>query len=117
MTDIGNIASTLTTFLLQPDKDWSVASYQFFAVFIIFYIIYIGVCRSRRSVVLSYVIIFSLFFAWKANGLMMLLLPATTVISWWGTRAMMRARSYRKLWLTAIILIDLAPLVYFKYTN
>ncbi len=117
MTDIGNIASTLTTFLLQPDKDWSVASYQFFAVFIIFYIIYIGVCRSRRSVVLSYVIIFSLFFAWKANGLMMLLLPATTVISWWGTRAMMRARSHRRLWLTAIILIDLAPLIYFKYTN
>lgn len=46
MTDIGNIASTLTTFLLQPDKDWSVASYQFFAVFIIFYIIYIGVCKT-----------------------------------------------------------------------
>lgn len=104
-------------FLLQPDKGWSLASFPFLISFLVFYIIFIAIGKSRRTVILSYVILFSLFFAWKANGILMLLLPATALFSWWATRQMGRSTYRRKAWLTFIILIDLAPLVYFKYTN
>ena len=117
MISIGNITNAIMAFITQPDKDWSIAAFPFFATFIIFYIIFIGLCRTRRNIALSYVILFGLFFAWKANGWLMLLLPATTVISWWGTRLMMRAKRHRGLWLAAIITVDLLPLLYFKYTN
>lgn len=117
MISIGNITNAIMAFITQPDKDWSIAAFPFFVTFIIFYIIFIGLCRTRRNIALSYVILFGLFFAWKANGWLMLLLPATTVISWWGTRLMMRAKRHRGLWLAAIITVDLLPLLYFKYTN
>lgn len=117
MVSIENITSTLLAFLTQPDKDWSVVAYPFFAAFSIFYILYIVLCRTRQNIVLTYIILFGLFFAWKANGWLMLLLPATTIISWWGTRLMMRAKNCRGIWLAAIIIIDLIPLIYFKYTN
>lgn len=117
MPDYENIINALTAFFLQPDKDWSLVSFPFFVSFVVFYIIYIAISRTRKSVILSYVILFSLFFAWKANGILMLLLPATALFSWWATRRMMHALSYRKLWLAVIIITDLAPLVYFKYTN
>lgn len=117
MVSIENITSTLLAFFTQPDKDWSVVAYPFFAAFSIFYILYIVLCRTRQNIVLTYTILFGLFFAWKANGWLMLLLPATTIISWWGTRLMMRAKNCRGIWLAAIIIIDLIPLIYFKYTN
>lgn len=117
MPEYENILNALITFFAQPDKDWSVASFSFFGAFIIFYIIYLAISNGRKSLVLSYVIVFSLFFAWKANGILMLLLPATALFSWWATRRMMHSEGSRKLWLSAIIVIDLIPLAYFKYTN
>lgn len=103
--------------LIQPEKDWSFVSLSFFAVFVIFYIIYIALGRTNRRLILTYVTIFSLFFAWKANGPLMVLLPATAIFSWWSTRRMMHSDRFRRLWLTVIIIVDLAPLLYFKYTN
>lgn len=47
----------------------------------------------------------------------MVLLPATALFSWWSTRRMMHSDRFRRLWLTIIIIVDLAPLLYFKYTN
>lgn len=129
MIDFENIFSALSEFLSHPDKGWSLASFQFFVSFIVFYIIYIALAGNksnrakgkynhiRYSFTVIYVIAFSLFFAWKANGILMLLLPATALFSWWATRRMMHAERFRKLWLTVIILVNLAPLVYYKYTN
>ncbi|MDD6853239.1 MAG: MBOAT family protein, partial [Prevotella sp.] len=103
--------------LIQPEKDWSFVSLSFFVAFVIFYIIYIALGRTNRRLILTYVTIFSLFFAWKANGPLMVLLPATAIFSWWSTRQMMHSDRFRRLWLTVIIIVDLAPLLYFKYTN
>lgn len=107
----------IISFLFQPDKDWGLSAFPFFAAFVIFYLIYIGLTKATRYVRLTYVILFGLFFAWKANGLLILLLPATALFSWWATRMMMRIKRHRKLMLAAIIIIDLLPLAYFKYTN
>lgn len=114
--------------LVQPDKGWSLVAFPFFAIFVVFYIIYIVLTGQnsskltskrviRHNITILYVIIFSLFFAWKANGVLMVLLPATALLSWWATRQMMHIEKGRKLWLAAIIIVDLAPLIYFKYTN
>ncbi len=66
-----------------------------------------------------YVVAFSLFFAYKANGVLMLLLPATALCTWMLVCGMREAvgHSVRKAWLTIIVLLNLLPLVYFKYAN
>lgn len=68
---------------------------------------------------MAYVLLFGLFIAYKANGWYMLLLPATAVISWYLTEMMKTAggKKYSRRWLVFIILVDLLPLVFFKYTN
>lgn len=116
-TDINTILQSLTDFLVTPDKGWSLCTFPFLVAFVIFFALYIVICKTRRSIAATYVVAFSLFFAWKANGILMLLLPATTLFSWWATRHMMSKEHHRRLRLAAIIIVDLAPLVYFKYTN
>lgn len=114
--NIDTIIQQLTEFLVTPDKDWSLCAFPFLLSFVLFFAIYIAISHTRRAVTLGYVILFSLFFAWKANGILMALLPATALFSWCATRLMASSR-HRKLWLAFIILVDLAPLVYFKYSN
>ena len=104
-------------FFTSPTSGWSLLTYPFLVTFVFFYAVYLLVSMRRRNVMLCYVIAFSLFFSFKANGALMLLLPASAIISWWMTKKMMSDTSHRKLWLWSTIVIDLAPLLYFKYTN
>ncbi|MCR5076910.1 MAG: MBOAT family protein [Prevotella sp.] len=119
MTDIAQLSTTLLSFLSSPDKGWSLCTLPFMTIFLVFLAIYIGMSRCRHTWMKGYVILFSLFFAFKANGILMLLLPLTTLVSWYLTRFMMRLRrgKVRKTGLIIIILTELAPLVYYKYTN
>lgn len=117
LTEIENILLQIDRFLVFPDEEWSLCSFPFLVAFIIFYAIYIGVSHTGRKATLTYVTAFSLFFAWKANGLLMFLLPATALFSWWATRRMMAHWHHRRLRLALIIIVDLLPLVYLKYTN
>ena len=107
----------LIDFLTTPSQGWSLLTYPFLVTFVCFYSVYLLVSMRRREVILCYVIAFSLFFSFKANGVLMLLLPVSAFLSWWMTKKMMRSDNHRKLWLWATILVTLAPLVYFKYTN
>ncbi len=68
---------------------------------------------------MTYVILFGLLVAYKANGWLMALLPATALISWGLTDLMKKARTkaWKRFWLIVVVLVDLAPLIYFKYTN
>ncbi|MBO7067093.1 MAG: MBOAT family protein [Bacteroidaceae bacterium] len=93
-------------------------SIPFWAIFIIFLIIFAMLHRSTRAGMMLYVTIVSLgFFAW-ANGWMMQLLPLTALISWSLTKAMRQyTGTKRKTFLLTIILLDLAPLAYFKYAG
>lgn len=116
-TCLNTILQSLVSFLVTPDKEWSLCTFPFLVSFVLFYAVYIAIARSRRAATLAYVVTFSLFFAWKSNGILMLLLPATALFSWWATRRMMSKKHWRRLRLALIIIVDLAPLVYFKYTN
>ena len=110
----------LADFLFTQDSSWSILTFPFLVTFVLFYAAYLLLTRgSRRTTMMCYVVAFSLFFAWKANGALMVLLPASAFISWYLTRRMMASTSARnrKWWLAATIVIDLLPLVYFKYTN
>ncbi len=114
------ISQTLLHHLTSSDAGWSFASLPFLATFIVFFIGYLLLEPSRhRRRLLAYTTAFSLFFAFKANGLMMLLLPTTTLLSWWLTRRMdaQDRRVRRRFLLTTNILLALLPLFYFKYSG
>jgi len=67
---------------------------------------------------MCYVLAFSLFFAYKANGILMLLLPATVLASYYLTRLMNKKEGKERLkWMWFIVVVDLLPLFYYKYTN
>lgn len=102
----------------QPDKTWSFISIPFVLTFLVFYLIYIFIRYSSRQLMLAYVVAFSLFFAYKANGVLMLLLPITVLVSYYLTERMRQEEGKRrKLLMWGIIVLDLLPLIYYKYTN
>ncbi len=90
----------------------------FWAAFIAFLLVYAILRKSARWGMMLYVVACSLGFFYLANGWLMLLLPFTALVSWSMTRWMKsREGARRKVLLTLTILINLAPLIYYKYTN
>ncbi|MBQ6762619.1 MAG: MBOAT family protein [Bacteroidales bacterium] len=92
-------------------------SIGFWLAFCVFFLVYICFRQWSRKAMLLWVIVFDLFFFWKANGWLMLLLPATAAVNYFLTEAMRRARRGRGWLLTLTILADLSALVYFKYSG
>ncbi|MGP1524394.1 MBOAT family O-acyltransferase [Prevotella multiformis] len=119
MAKITQLTTTLLDFLSIQDKSWSLCTLAFMASFLVFFAIYIGLNRYRQPWTKAYVIAFSLFFAYKANGILMLMLPITAISSWYLTRFMMRLRrgKIRRSGLAIVILAELTPLLYYKYTD
>ena len=119
MAKITQLTTTLLDFLSIQDKSWSLCTLSFMASFLVFFAIYIGLNRYRQPWTKAYVIAFSLFFAYKANGILMLMLPITAISSWYLTRFMMRLRrgKIRRSGLAIVILAELTPLLYYKYTD
>jgi len=107
----------LIEFLTSPSQGWSLLTYPFLVTFVFFYAVYLLVGMRRREVMICYVVAFSLFFSFKANGALMSLLPLSAVVSWYMTRRMLNSTNHRKWWLWATVVVDLAPLLYYKYTN
>ena len=65
-----------------------------------------------------YVTAFSLLFFYLANDWLMLILPSLAIFSWGATRWMSKQEGAKRKWaITAIVIADLLPLAYFKYTN
>ncbi|WP_300728137.1 MBOAT family protein [uncultured Bacteroides sp.] len=113
-----SLINKLVEFLTVPNGGLMFCSIPFWATFLVFYLIYIGITYRTRTGMLIYVVLFSLFFFYKANGWLMLLLPATAILSWYLTRIMDgKEGKQKKGWLLLLILLNLGPLVYFKYTN
>lgn len=93
-------------------------SISFWAVFIIFLMMFALLRRSTRTGMMLYVTIVSLGFFYHANGWLMQLLPLTALISWSLTKIMKQyTGTKRKAFLLCIIMLDLVPLVYFKYIS
>ena len=92
-------------------------SIGFWLAFCIFFLVYICFKQWSRKAMLLWVIAFDLFFFWKANGWLMLLLPATAAVNYFLTEAMRRARRGRGWLLALTVLLDLSALIYFKYSG
>lgn len=91
-------------------------SVGFWAAFCAFFFLFIFFRKWSRTAMLLWVLAFDFFIFWKANGWLMLLLPATAAVNYFLTEAMRRSR-HRKILLALIILADLSALLYFKYTG
>lgn len=89
------------------------------ATFVVFFALYLVFCKGRRIRMQLYVVAFSLFFAFKANGTLMVLLPLTALLSWYLTPKVVHFRRGlpRKTALSLIIFLELLPLLYYKYTD
>ena len=84
----------------------------------VFFALYIALRHHSKAITLGYVIAFSLLFAYKANGVLMLLLPLTVLLSYFMTRRMNAEEGQRRLWwMWGTVVMELAPLIYYKYTN
>ncbi len=93
-------------------------SIPFWATFTAFLLVYAILRKSTRTGMMLYVVACSLGFFYLANGWLMLLLPTTALLSWSMTRWMQKLEGGgRRAVLTLTILVNLAPLIYYKYTN
>lgn len=105
-------------FTYQADSPLIMGSVSFALLFVCFLAIYTWLKSFSRTAIMMYVICFSLFFAYKVNGPVMWLLPLTACINYAVTQEMrLHEGKARKALLTFVILVDLALLCYFKYTN
>ena len=91
---------------------------SFYTVFIVFLAIYAILHRTSRTLMKLYVVLFSLYFFSRMNPEVSMLLPLTALLSWAMTRRMNECKgALRKRWLAFIVVVELLPLLYFKYTN
>lgn len=90
----------------------------FFVLFFIFYLIYVGM-KEQKNFRTFYVIAFSLFFYYKSSGIYFILLIFSSFVDFYlGNKIhQTQAKSKRKLYLFASMIINLGMLGYFKYTN
>lgn len=83
-----------------------------------FLAIYTLVKRASRTAMMLYVVAFNLYFAYRLNGGIMWLLPATACFNYALTQEMaLREGRTRKLLLATVVVVDLAVLAYFKYAT
>ena len=89
--DWSRILQDLGAFFTQPAPGGLMfCSMGFWALFTVFFFLYIFCKKWNRTAMLLYVIAFDLFFFYKANGLLMLLLPATAAVNYFLTELMRR---------------------------
>ena len=114
-----SIFQGLSDLFFKPDHSFLFCSVSFWVLFIVFFALFIRIRNCRRRLMLAYVVLFGLLISWKVNGWGMLLMPATAFLSWYMTEMMKTAGGgkYARRWLWTIIITDLLPLVYFKYTG
>lgn len=90
----------------------------FYVVFIVFLMVYSLLRLTNWKAMLAYVVAFDLLYFFQANATLCFLLPLTALFSWYFTKRMSREEgNARKAWTTFVIVIDLIPLLYYKYTN
>lgn len=91
---------------------------QLWAAFIAFLFFYALLLKTKRELmIVLYVIAISLGFFYLSNRWLMLLLPATAIVSWMLTGWMSKVEgAKRKCLLFFIVVLDLLPLLFFKYS-
>ena len=115
MDFLENLASL---FVYNPDEPLIFSSGSFLVLFLAFIIIYAGI-KERKVLTSVFVVAFSLFFYYKSSGLHVILLVATTILTYFFGYLLSKTEneSNRKLCLAVGIIPGLGALAYFKYTN
>lgn len=105
-------------FTYNPDQPLLFNSGLFLGFFLIFYIIYVFT-REHRHFRSIYVLVFSLFLYYKAGGMYFILLLALAIINYILSYSMHKSenKKKRKFMLTFTVIVNLAVLAYYKYTN
>lgn len=108
----------LTLLKFDPADPLLFNSSMFLFLFIGLLALYLIFSGSRR-VQVWLLISFSFFFYYKSSGLYFLLLPLSAVINFYAGSLIFKTGNYtyKKLYLSAAIIMNLGLLVYFKYTN
>lgn len=110
--------SILRLFAHDPSSPLLFNSGVFFLCFTIF-LIGLLLVLDRRRLKLLYVLLFSLFYYYKCNGVFLSVLLVTTVLDFGIARQLAKTEKTgaRKGWVALSVLTNLSILGYFKYTN
>ncbi len=102
----------------NPDAPLIFNSGFFLVMFTGFLWLYVALSPTKRPKMI-YVILFSLYFYYKASGMYFVLLLAATVIDFTLAQLIHHAREgwKKKIYITFTLLTNLGMLGYFKYTN
>lgn len=105
-------------FKYDPKNPMLFSSALFLGFFLVFYFIYIFT-RNYKHFRTGYVILFSLFYYYKAGGEYVILLVFSALINYILSETMdlSRKKVTRKLVLSFTVILNLGVLAYYKYTN
>lgn len=116
MSDI--LSNILHHLSYTPGEPLLFSSGLFWALFLVFMPLYAAV-KARRTQMMLFVLLFSLFFYYKSSGLFVGLLLTTSAVDWLMSRAMVRTgrKWLRKTCVGVSFAFSLGILAYFKYAN
>ncbi len=105
-------------FAYDPKSPLLFSSGLFMGLFLAFYLVYVFTRKFNRFRT-AYVLLFSLFFYYKAGGMYFILLAATAVFNYFLSKVMYHAEKpgTRKVYLILLTVMNLGVLAYYKYTN
>ena len=112
---LGNVLARLS---FTPDQPLVFSSALFWCLFLIFLPVY-ALLFKRRTAMMVFVTLFSVYFYYKCSGWCVLLLLATSVIDWYLAQQIAATQAVkRRRWLLAgSVVVSLSILAFFKYSN
>lgn len=119
MEILNNILTSLqSVFSLQTREPILFSSGTFWIMFIVFISVY-SLIRRQKVQMMLYVTAFSLYFYYRANGFMFLILPGTAFIDWALAILIHKSQSQwkRRFYLIYSICLSTGILFSFKYSN
>lgn len=102
----------------NPEEPLLFSSGLFWVLALLFLPIYAAI-KSRRTLMMLFVTLFSLFFLYRSSGLCFLLLVFTSLVDWLLARYIdsHKGKVKRKIALAISLMCSIGLLVYFKYAN
>lgn len=117
LIDFLSIEKIQSWFVYDPKAPLLFNSGLFLGLFIVFYLIYIITYKHDKFRTV-YVLLFSLFFYYKAGGMYFILLIISSVFNYYLSEFIYRSPQKRsKILLTISVVVNLGILGYYKYTN
>jgi D-alanyl-lipoteichoic acid acyltransferase DltB (MBOAT superfamily) len=94
------------------------SSSLFLGIFLVFYLFYI-IIHKHKNVRSIYVLLFSFFFYYKAGGMYLILLIISAIINYYLSMWLHKTENPagKKSLITILVMVNLAILAYYKYTN